>query len=141
MQVTKYQSKLRRMRFQKVIAKYKAQSEHYFSNAVKSIEAGNAEKASEFLWGSMAQALKAVAARKGTELNGHRELGKYASELAKELRSETMLDSFHEAELLHRNFYNMKLGLDDVRGRVDRIKATVDKLIELALEKEEAVGD
>ncbi len=47
-----------------LLEKHKAQSVHYLENAYKFIDAGDVEKASEFLWGSMAQAIKAVAATK-----------------------------------------------------------------------------
>ena len=40
-------------------------------------ELTEAEKASEFLWGSMAEALKAVAASEGRELTKHWEIGDY----------------------------------------------------------------
>ncbi len=43
-----------------LLEKYKAQSTHYFENALGSIQAGEAGKAGEFLWGSVAEALKAV---------------------------------------------------------------------------------
>ena len=70
--------------------KYKTQSVHYLENALKFIKAGNPEKAGEFLWGSMAQALKAVAASKGIELNTHQEIRRYARELAKRCKDESI---------------------------------------------------
>ena len=42
------------------VEKYAGQSLHYLKNASKFVDAGDPEKASEFLWGSMAQAIKAV---------------------------------------------------------------------------------
>jgi hypothetical protein len=63
---------------------YKTQSIHYLENAFKSIKAGNPEKAGEFLWGSMAQALKAVAASRERELNTHEEIRRYARSWLKE---------------------------------------------------------
>ena len=44
---------------------YKDQSIHYLENVYNSLDAGDAEKAGEFLWGSLAEALKAVAANEG----------------------------------------------------------------------------
>ena len=64
--------------------KYKPQSIHYLENAFKFIKVGNPEKAGEFLWGSMAQALKAVAASRGRELNTHQEIGSLSIGLAYE---------------------------------------------------------
>lgn len=119
-----------------MIRKHKAQSDHYFKNALSAIEAGNTEKAGEFLWGSITQALKAVAARKGTELNSHALLKRYAGELAKELADEAIWSDFCDAELLHRNFYNLGFELEEVHGRVGRVREVVDKLIRLAEEPE-----
>lgn len=42
---------------------HKNQSVHYFENALAYIQGGDAAKASEFQWGSAAQALKAVDAK------------------------------------------------------------------------------
>lgn len=119
-----------------MIRKHIAQSDHYFRNALGAIEAGNTEKASELLWGSIAQALKAVAARKGTELNSHGELRKYADDLAKELEDESILRDFKDAESLHRNFYRLSFELEDVKGRVDGVRKATDRLIRLAEEPE-----
>lgn len=110
---------------------YKAQSVYYFANALSSIQAGNTEKASEFLWGSMAQALKAVAASKGIALNSHGELRNYARELAKEQKDESIFKVFRNAESLHRNFYEFGFELEDVRMLSDEIRETVRKLLEL----------
>ncbi|MCK4362705.1 MAG: hypothetical protein KAW13_05435 [Dehalococcoidia bacterium] len=119
-----------------MIRKHIAQSDHYFRNALGAIEAGNTEKASELLWGSIAQALKAVAARKGTELNSHGELRKYADDLAKELEDKSILRDFKDAESLHRNFYRLSFELEDVKGRVDGVRKATDRLIRLAEEPE-----
>lgn len=119
-----------------MIRKHIAQSDHYFRNALGAIEAGNTEKAGEFLWGSITQALKAVAATKGTELNSHALLKRYAGELAKELEDAAIWSDFCDAELLHRNFYNLGFELEEVSGRVGRVREAVDKLIRLAVEPE-----
>ena len=119
-----------------MIRKHIDQSDHYFRNALGAIEAGSTEKASELLWGSITQALKAVAARKGTELNSHGELRKYAGDLAKELEDESILRDFSDAESLHRNFYNLRFKLEDITDRVDGVKKATEKLIRLAEEPE-----
>ena len=111
--------------------KYKAQSVHYLENAILSMEAGNVEKASEFLWGSMAEALKAVAASRGRELRHHREIGKYARELAKQLGDEAISDVFGNASYLHTNFYEVELTIEEVYTYGDRIKVIVGKLLDL----------
>jgi len=111
--------------------KYKAQSIHYLENAFKFIKAGNPEKASEFLWGSMAEALKAVAASRGIHLKKHWEIGDYAKELAKIQRDKSIYDVYGSASYLHSNFYEAGLGMEEVFAYAERIRATVRKLLEL----------
>lgn len=117
-----------------MIGKHEIQSVHYFENALGAIQAGNAQKASEFLWGSMAQALKAVAARKGISLNSHGSLRTYASQLAKELEDESIVKDFRDAESLHRNFYEFGFELEDVRNLAEGLRETVVRLLRLAEE-------
>jgi hypothetical protein len=111
-----------------VLEKYKDQSIHYLENAFKSINAGDVEKASEFLWGSMAEAVKAVAAIKGVKLKGHRLLRDYAERLSKELGDNSIFDHFLHAESLHSNFYECELELRDVIRVAEEVRSTVLKL-------------
>ena len=112
------------------IKKYKAQSNHYFENALRYIEARDAEKASEFLWGSMAEALKAVAAsRKNIRLRGHKEVKNYAMELARDLRDDSIRHTFDKAQTLHKNFYESWLTLEDVATYAEDVKAVVANLL------------
>ena len=111
--------------------KYKTQSMHYMENAFKFIKVGNPEKAGEFLWGSMAQALKAVAASKGRELNTHQEIRRYARELAKRCKDESIWNGFSQASYLHSNFYEAGLSMEEVFTCAGRIRTTVRKLLEL----------
>ena len=111
-----------------LLGKYKAQSDHYFGNALISIQAGDAEKAGEFLWGSMAQALKAVAASEGKELNTHGDIRKYATELAKKHNDMSIWDVYGVANSLHGNFYEAGLSLEEVQTHAERIRTTVVKL-------------
>lgn len=116
--------------------KYKAQSIHYLDNAFSFIEAGDAEKAGEFLWGSIAQALKAVAAVKGKQLERHWEIGDYAKELAKELGDKIIYDAFGHASYLHSNFYEVGLRVEDVHIYAEDIRKAVGKLLSLIKEPE-----
>ena len=111
-----------------LLEKYKTQSDHYFGNALTSIQAGETEKAGEFLWGSMAQALKAVAASEGKELNSHGEIRKYAMELAKKHNDVSIWDVYGIANSLHSNFYEAGLSLEEVQTHADRIRTIVVKL-------------
>jgi hypothetical protein len=114
------------------VKKYSGQSLHYLHNAENYINKGDSAKASEFLWGGMAQALKAVAASKEISLRGHRQLWKYAETLSKELQDRSIYDTFLHARLLHTNFYEADMELDDVKKIAGDIKTVVSKLQSLA---------
>ncbi|MBE0415068.1 MAG: hypothetical protein IBX36_00800 [Dehalococcoidia bacterium] len=111
--------------------KYKAQSIHYLENAFASMVAGDAEKAGEFLWGSMAEALKAVAASEGRELIAHWEIGDYARELAKKREDKSIYDAYGHASYLHSNFYEAGLRMEEVRIYAEDIRKAVGKLLSL----------
>jgi len=121
---------------QKGIKRYETQSVHYFENALKFIEAGDAEKASEFLWGSMSQALKAVAASKDIRLRSHKDIRDYAFELARTLPDDSIRNAFNNAQSLHSNFYESGLMLEDVVVAAEDVKAAVAKLLRLIPNKE-----
>ena len=118
-----------------LLEKYRTQSTHYFGNALNSIQSGDAEKAGEFLWGSMAEALKAVAASEGKELNAHWDIGDYARKLAKKMGDESILDVYGSASYLHSNFYEAGLSLEEVQTYAERIRTTVAKLLSLIPEE------
>ena len=113
------------------VKKYAGQSRHYLLNASKFIDAGDSEKASEFLWGSMTQAIKAVVATKGVTFRKHRLLWEYAESLAKELEDKSIYDSFVHAYSLHSNFYESDLELKDVRRLAEDVRIAVGKLLRL----------
>jgi len=116
--------------------KYKSQAIHYLENVFSFLDAGDAEKAGEFLWGSMAQALKAVAASEGRELNSHWEIGDYARELAKKREDKSIWDAYGHASYFHHGFYEAGLSVEDVRLRLDGIRETIRKLLEHIPEQE-----
>ncbi len=114
------------------VKKYVKQSLRYLKNASEFIDAGNSDKAGEFLWGSMAEALKAVAASGGIVLNNHRQIWNYTESLTKDLGDKSIYDAFIHANYLHTNFYESELELRHIRRAAEDIRVTVDKLLRLA---------
>lgn len=108
-------------------------------NALVFLQRGEAGKASEFLWGSVAEALQAVAASRGVRLANHRSLRYFATTLAKELGDRSLIEGFSHADRLHSNFYEVELELADVAAVVEPIRNTVAKLF--ALIPEEALRE
>lgn len=128
------------MEVKKRINRYRTQSIHYFENALYFIDAGDAEKASEFLWGSLSQALKAVAASRDERLRSHKRIRDYAMELARILGDDSIRHTFISAQSLHSNFYESGLLLEDVINGAEDVKATVSKLLSF-IPEEEATKD
>lgn len=95
-----------------------------------SMEAGDAEKAGELLWGSMAQALKAVAASEGKKVK-YGKMEDYARELAKRLGDESIIDVFGTASYLHGRYYESGLSMEEVYTYAERIRTIVRKLLGL----------
>lgn len=116
---------------QESIRRFAGASVHYLENALELLNQGEPAKAGELLWGSMAQALQAVALSHGTPLANHRSLRWFASQLAKELSDRSILDGFWQAEKLHSNFHDVDLSVEDVATMVDAIKTTVSRLLSL----------
>ena len=108
--------------------KYKAQSIRYVENAFSFIEAGDAEKAGELLWGAMAEALKAVAASEGKKIEHHWEIGNYARELTKRLGDNSIFDAYGHASYLHSGFYEAGLCMEDVYTYAMEMRETLEKL-------------
>ncbi len=120
----------------KKVEKYVRQSHNYLRNASNFIDAANPEKAGEFLWGSMAQALKALAASRGIHLRTHSRIWDYVDGLAKELEDKSIYDAFVKANHLHTNFYESELELKDVRIMAEDIRLTVGKLLSFIPEED-----
>lgn len=83
--------------------------DEYFANA--ELFAGKKEyrKASELLWGAVTQAIKALAAKHGLEIEKHGQLFDFMQTLSKELGSESLYKSFLFLNDLHKNFYDEKI--------------------------------
>lgn len=124
------------LKVKKSVQKYRAQSIHYLENAFSSLEAGDPEKAGEFLWGSLSQALKAVAASKEIELKRHWDLTDYAKGLTRQQGDKSIYDVFGHASYLHSNFYEAGLRVEDVEIYAQEIKEMVGKLLGLIDETE-----
>ena len=110
---------------------YALQSRHYLKNSQAAIDLGELEKAGEFLWDSMALAIKAVAAFKEIEIRSQRILWDYAREVSRELQQESIFTAFRDANSLHSNFYETGLSLDILLDSEERIRPAVGRLISM----------
>lgn len=110
---------------------YAERSTLYLSNASEMLREQRPEKSSEFLWGSMAEALKAVAAIKDTKLRTHAEIRRFARDLAKQLQSDRLLDVFSIAETLHSNFYEAMFDEAEVLHHSTSVREVIGTLLDL----------
>ncbi len=105
----------------------------YLSNASEEIKKQKYEKASESLWESVAEAIKAaLMARKGFRIKRHRGLRKAARKLSREYGDEDIYVIFCEAESFHSNFYEMSLEKEGVMISFERIRMLIGKVLDIA---------
>jgi len=114
---------------------YRSLSTHYLENGLRSLQEGDVEKTGEFLWGSMAAAVKAVAARRGLSLQSHRDIRRYARRLATEEGEPEIFGDFLQAEHLHANFYEVFLEREDLEAVVGVIRYRVAFLLQMPAER------
>lgn len=110
---------------------YLRRSQEYLANAYLSLERNEIEKASEFFWGSIAEAIKAVAALEGRELPSHRSVQVYMQELARELGDSNLWDGFRDAQSLHTNFYESDLTVEVVLTSEARVRYAIGRLLSM----------
>ena len=106
-------------------------SRQYFENADSTLHEGEAGKAGELLWGSVAQAVHAVAVSKGLPVKTHRELKNFVIQIARDLDDETIATNFALAESLHHNFYVVQQEPEDIALVLPAIREIISKLISL----------
>jgi hypothetical protein len=110
---------------------YILHSRQYLENALLALQNGEAGKAGELLWGSVAEALQAVAAYTNRPVKTHRGLKFFAIQLARELNDETIKEGFVMAESLHHNFYDVQQEPGDIELVVPIVQGLVTKLFSL----------
>ena len=117
------------------VRRYASNARHYLDNGLVFLRSGDTAKSGEFLWGSIAEALKAVAASRGIHLASHSGLRRFATALAREEEDASLVEGVHMAESLHSNFYETELEAQDIVPVVDSIRRTLEKLFALIPEQ------
>lgn len=111
--------------------RYVTNARHYLANALQFLGQGETGKATEMLWGSMAAAIKAVAATRRKSLPSHRDVRNYARDVARQLGDEPLFVAFRDAEALHSNFYETRLEIRDVALVLPGIRQGIARLLAL----------
>ena len=113
------------------IKRYLRLNGKYLKEAEDLLAKGDYVQASEKFWGAAAQSVKVVAAKRGVELIAHRSISEFVSRLNREHPELKLAEDFHIANNLHTNFYEDWLDPDMVRVGATRVKAFVEKLMNL----------
>lgn len=119
-----------------LVEQYRNMGEHYLENAAKLWSEKEFRKASEMLWGAIAQHLKGLAACKGKVIFGLGDFYDFVKALAKEQGDDYLRKEFAELFVLHNNFYDEKIFQDDFPSYYMRTKIYVrriNKLIRIVL--------
>ena len=117
---------------QEKVRNYVTASLHYMENALLMVSQGDAGKASELLWGSVAEAVLALAASRGKQLANHRSLHWFIGVLSKELNDQSIAEAFYVAENLHqKGFHEIELDIRDVALVLEPIRKLVTRLLDL----------
>jgi len=93
--------------------RYLRRRSEYWSNALKYVGEGKFSKASEFLWGAVAQSIKALAAMRDVSISRHSMFFDFMRELSKEQEDAELYKSFLFLNNLHKNFYDEYIGAAD----------------------------
>ena len=114
---------------------YRSQSLHYLDNAKEFLARQEFTKASEFLWGAVAQAVKAVAASNGVHLAHHGQVWDYAEAISREQDDPAIFQDFRQANTMHVNFYEAGLPPREVIYAMAILEVTVEKLLNISSEE------
>jgi hypothetical protein len=113
-----------------LVEHYSVLSKKYLKEADEFMTKGDLVQSSEKLWGAAALAVKTVAAKRGLKLEKHGSLWDFVDKLAVERSDEDLLGSFHDANSLHRNFYEHQMTRRAVEIAGKEVKRLIEKLKE-----------
>jgi hypothetical protein len=113
---------------------YQASSRQLLTQAAEELERGDLRQASEKGWGAAAQIIKAIAAARGWEHNGHFLLRRAVDRLVEETGDDQLFTLFGVASHLHMNFYEnwssgaeVEAGLRDVERFLDKLAPLLEQ--------------
>ncbi|MBN1366629.1 MAG: PaREP1 family protein [Dehalococcoidales bacterium] len=103
----------------------------YLENGQLMLNKGEPGKAGEMLWGSVAQALEALAESRNIKLSNHRSLRWFVTEISRETNNKNISNAFYQAEALHSNFHSVNMTVNDIAVNLESIKNLVSILFSL----------
>ena len=107
---------------------YRANSRAMLAHSWQELARGDLQQASEKGWGATAQMMKAVAELRGWEHGRHRHLHRIASRLRAETGDGDIYRLFNTASVLHENFYENQMAVQDIEQSLRDVALLLDKL-------------
>lgn len=110
------------------INEYLERSSTYWRQALEYQGKGNTLKTTELAWGSIVQAITALALTMGKKLRRHREIRTYVRDLASQLGDKELVDLFTRGEAAHANFYQDFMDQAEVREVIAEMAKLLEKI-------------
>ena len=107
---------------------YRANSRSMMAQSHAELARGDRQQASEKGWGAAAQMMKAVAETRGWEHGRHRHFLRIASHLRAETGDREIYLLFGSASLLHENFYEDQMAVQDIDEALHNVERLLEKL-------------
>ena len=107
---------------------YERLSAKYMADAESLLEEGDTIQAGEKLWGSVAEAVKATAARRGVSLRTHADIWNFVLRLDRDYPDGGFYPLFAIADHLHSNFYEDELLKEAIVRALQKLKDLNSKL-------------
>ena len=107
---------------------YQDRANIYWNQANELLQKGEWTKASELAWGSVVEAIHALAESKGTKIKNHGALRNFIRAVAQQLQDERINELFKKAETFHANFYHEFLDESDVKDMFPYIQEFLEKI-------------
>lgn len=117
------------------VARFSAQRDQYWINALECVQKDELRMASELAWGAVTQALKALAACMGRHLGTHRQLMDFARDLSRTIGDPYFMNELRDLNVLHVNFYDGildNLHFPDYLGRAEQFIRRLAELMPCA---------
>ena len=113
------------------VRRHIAHSRQYLDNAAIALQDGEAGKAGELLWGSMAQAFHAVAELRRRNVRTHRDLKNFVLGMGQSMEDSSLRRDFEEVEKLHDNFYDITHTTEDVADIIPAVQRLTNRAFSL----------
>ena len=113
------------------VRRHVAHSRQYLDNAFIALQDGEAGKAGELLWGSVAQAFHALAAFRQRNVATHRSLKNFVIWIGDSTRDSSLRDDFEATEKYHDNFYDVTHTTEDVEDIIPTVNRLIDRAFRL----------